>query len=158
VKLGIDTKDRFIFGIGLHPFQDSWSHENFSAFISGHLSEGHKPDDPSMGYSADLKKIGKAGNMAKATYDAMVEFQEKAYGIKPALKLWEDIEGKINTVFASGVPMQDTDHAVQVAFRIRTWVSLIKKDFGVDASYEYVPNTDPWHPEFGRALRELDRN
>jgi RHS repeat-associated protein len=71
---GIENKDPILFGMGLHTYEDSWSHEGFKP-IPGHMLEGATPDLPYV----NEKSQAKALEMAEATYKMMVRFREKVY-------------------------------------------------------------------------------
>jgi hypothetical protein len=79
---GIKQKDPFLFGIGLHVYQDSWSHEGYSPML-GHAVDGHDPDRP-------YKDVAKATAMAKATYEALVEYRKAVYPERQERLKWDD--------------------------------------------------------------------
>src|SRR5262245_6095622 len=65
-------KNNRLLGIGMHAYQDSWSHEGLCP-IEGHARKGSSPDWP---YTDGGKKAMK---MAEAVYKKMEEYRSKHF-------------------------------------------------------------------------------
>jgi RHS repeat-associated protein len=64
------TEQLTAFGQYLHYLQDTFSHETFTNSWYGHFFKGHEPDLPYM-------DVGKAMDMARATYKALADYANK---------------------------------------------------------------------------------
>jgi uncharacterized protein RhaS with RHS repeats len=140
------AKDLLLLGIGLHPYQDSWSHEKYGP-ARGHLfAPGgvHNPDDPS-------RDVAKAMKMAKATYDLLEEFRKTHYKDVEGKLNWDKIKTKIEREFVKGEEEQKLSYAQQVAARVKRWRQLIEDDFKVKDSFGYLKKDEPWAKDFLKA-------
>jgi hypothetical protein len=143
VKLAIEKKNPWLMGIGLHAYQDSFSHAGYGP-KGGHALDGHKPDDPSR----DVKK---AMRMAQGTYDLLVQYGKAVDGRVRPKKSWKEIEKKIEREFRLGEEEQRLDYSKQVAARIKRWKALIKDEFGKDLGFTFEKKNDPWQELFEAA-------
>jgi hypothetical protein len=91
--------DLVLMGIGLHAFQDSYSHSGFGEFFGHSLAGewdisdwGHDPDRP-------YKDPAKALRMAEATYDALKAFKDKFYPDAKTKKTWREIKPSAEKIF-----------------------------------------------------------
>src|SRR5262249_11955027 len=75
--------DPISFAIGLHVFQDSWSHEGFTPRW-GHLIEGQKPDFP-------YHDVPRALEMEQASWGMLEAWSRKTTG-HGCVKTWPEIE------------------------------------------------------------------
>lgn len=85
------------FGIGLHPFQDSWPHEGYGP-VFGHAIRGTKPDYPG-------DDVPRALRMAEATWRMLNLWSERTTG-SPCQLEWSLAEGVVKTL--TGPRFSDT--------------------------------------------------
>jgi len=122
--------DWMLVGIGLHAYQDSWSHKTFDSF------EGHK-DAPLGGHAPDYpwKEPGDAVRMAKATYDELASLYTKVTG-KNAQTSWPDIEKKILPVLCkvgSSDAIREQRWSDETLARVNRWKRFIETELGAPA-------------------------
>jgi hypothetical protein len=117
--------DWMLVGIGLHAYQDSWSHQFYES-TDGHRNAplgGHAPDYP-------WKDLGEAKRMAKATYDALASLYTKITHERPQAT-WEDIEEKIVGQLAkvgSAAAVKEARWADETSARVSRWRSFIESE------------------------------
>jgi RHS repeat-associated protein len=128
--INADVMDPVRFGVGLHPFEDSWSHEGYEA-IQGHLKAGKAPDYP----YTDVKR---AMAMAQAVYKKMQDWKAKFCPGKPVLP-WSEIAKKLERLFS----LKGDKAANDLDTRIRNWQAQIKDDFKTDVGYHPSYEMDP---------------
>ena len=77
-------QDNFLMGIGLHIYQDSWSHQGYN-FIAGHALHLHRPDQPELALRLTRNPKGMTPQaiflqMSGATYDSLVQYRQTFIG------------------------------------------------------------------------------
>lgn len=88
---GESTPDSVFFGLALHPYQDSWSHEGYGP-VFGHATHGTRPDLPYL----DLPR---AIEMAEATWKTLDRWSVRTSG--SACKIsWSKIAPLIESLSA----------------------------------------------------------
>jgi hypothetical protein len=137
LNAGIKMNDLMRTGIGLHTYQDSWSHEGFEPYL------GHWSHDPDYAWL----RMDKAMSMAEATYDKLAEYMQKAHGKAP-LKKWKDIEATVKKLLQEHNPNDSEDHDWRDAY----WRQAIIHDFDpLRMSFESDGDADVWAPWFLQA-------
>ncbi len=139
---GIKECDPMLTGIGMHAYQDSWSHQGYGPYW-GHFFSGHAPDWP-------WKDKKAAMDMAKATYDKLAEYMWKNYQKKP-LKKWDDIKGNIDQL----LDKYDQDNPENMKYRSDLWYNQTRQSFPLfNGWFESNGDQDGWAKFFlERALR-----
>jgi uncharacterized protein RhaS with RHS repeats len=113
------NKNNILMGIGLHAYQDSWSHEGYGP-EKGH---GIGKDNPDYPYN-DPKKAMK---MAEETYKKLVEYRQKHFPGSKSQKSFDDIKKPLETLMR-----RDGNERERAA----RWKDQIKNDFKLDTSYD----------------------
>jgi hypothetical protein len=132
VEDGIKNGDLFTTGMGLHAYQDSWSHNNFDPFV-GHLLA--KPDAHAPDWAfADKKSKEFAEEMAHATYDKLAKYMQKQYGKEPA-KSWDDIKDTVLDLLWNNF---NKDNPGDTEYRCDAWHKKTPKGTFADHDGEYV--------------------
>jgi hypothetical protein len=139
VKGMAESGDPAQFGIYLHIYADTFSHQGYGDFW-GHMTSkggGHDVDRPYLNQERDKR-------MAQAAYDVMLALA-KARGVccDWSKKSFDDFWNKIkDTLFTE---------SVDEGPRVEAWKKLIKNDLGVEVEYEKVGRSDfldPWVKRF----------
>jgi hypothetical protein len=113
--------DLMLMGIGLHAYQDSWSHQGYISLV-GHADDGDYPDEA---WHDDI--FPRAKEMAEATYKKLKEFRDlQLPGAKPN-RTWDEMSKDIFKAFR-----QEGSEMERRAY----WRNLIKETYRLDASYE----------------------
>ncbi len=122
VNDAIKAKERnnILFGIGLHAYEDSWSHAGFEP-VEGHGKQ-LGPDNPDYPYNDPVKAM----DMAKAVSNKLGEYRDKHFPGNNPLKSFKDIDGVLGELmrFVGKEPQ-----------RAERWKRQIKKDFDLDVTY-----------------------
>ena len=135
---GIRLGDPMHIGIGLHTYQDSWSHEGYGGFW-GHWWTS-EPDEP-------WHNIRSAERMAKATYEKLAEYTKQC--------------GRSNVTWEQNEKLRDTvidllKAPADLNFRSEWWHKQIKKDFpGSELYFESGGPDNGWTPGFLRAAERI---
>jgi hypothetical protein len=132
------TISPWLLGIGLHAYQDSWSHEGFS--VAGHGAQGHSPDDPSR----DVKK---AMAMAEQTYRVLEQYYKRLTDKNPD-KTWDKIKAGIEEDFKAGIREQNDTYPNQMKARINRWRARLLAEFKDETQYNTPSPPDPRIPAF----------
>jgi RHS repeat-associated protein len=98
VDLAIKSKNNILMGIGLHAYQDSWSHQDYN-FLAGHLFAGHRPDQPDNVFRGIPLKSPQeiAKDMALQSYKRLVDYAN-AKGVKGPLLSEKQVQAILNTI------------------------------------------------------------
>ena len=115
--LGMNGGDNILSGIGLHIYQDSFSHAGYGSQF-GHLLAGHEPDYP-------YNDVQKALRAAQGTFDLLKQWQDKNCPCDE-VKSFDDIKSTLGRLLA--LP-GDTDQ------RANRWQAQIRQDFGMEVTY-----------------------
>ncbi len=143
---GIGKCNPFLFGIGLHILQDSFSHNGYGP-RTGHWTNA--TDDPST-------NIPKAMAMAESTYNFLKKFMVDCCKKEPVID-FSKIRNNIQNLFKEGEGEQGSDyHAFQKDFRKRRWIKLIYKELNIDVEFFYSKTNEPWKKEFEEAADMVD--
>ena len=135
---GAINSDPIYFGIGLHAFQDSYSHEGFVARPFGHAGEGHSPDMP-------FKDLEKAVEMARATY-----YQMKAYAAIRGCEATDIDFPEAQVRLLLGRSLETTPD------RVKSWKDWLKKYYDLNVRYGYQ---NEWDEIFNKVrLRVINEN
>jgi hypothetical protein len=150
---GMKAKDAIQIGIGLHAYQDSWSHAGYTAAL-GHSQAGYGGHAPDLPWTDPDKAL----KMAKATYDMLAKYRKDRLGRAPATS-FDDIAKKIMPLFreegnaqamrvyekealnntvvttVAGLAVQEFWAAETKGREIR-WQNFIKKETGETVKYE----------------------
>jgi RHS repeat-associated protein len=142
VDKGIASDDLMLTGVGLHLYQDSWSHEGYGAEL-GHAPE-HRPDYAWV-------KPEKAMAMAEATYDKLAEYLKHSHGREPT-KSWKDVKAVIEKLFDE----HDAKDDENIKYRTDKWHEQTKKDLP-DFDGEFVSNgdSDSWAKDYIDAIMKV---
>jgi hypothetical protein len=137
LKSGVDKKDLILFGIGLHAFQDSWSHEGFSP-IAGHGPALEFPDLPYL----DDKSVKKAMQMAEETYKWLNAYRTKWYPDQTPPTTFKALMPSLLALMRRGGSSDA---------RIQRWKDQIFDQFNTKVMY--TENSDD--PNFGKLISGL---
>jgi RHS repeat-associated protein len=149
VDRGVARVDEFQTGIGLHAYQDSWSHEGFSA-ATGHSIQGHYPDVP---WLTDESKA-KAADMAANTYEKLRRYMENL-GILPRAdwdSIKQDVTGLLNQPGVNKLPFDDK---IDLAARVKRWHDFIFEKLSVEQDFTSTGDQDKWASGFVAAARKV---
>lgn len=158
------------FGMVLHTYEDSWSHEGFQMPI-GHAKTyygGHAPDLPWL-------DPARAMEMAKRTYDQLEAYAAKR-GVKNVKFTWAQIKPDIEALmgetlnkelsredkarYRSGFQAEMGKPGLDLwtrdrHFREKAWQKAIEKRFRVDVEYRFNLH-EPWSArEFADAMSKV---
>jgi RHS repeat-associated protein len=130
---GIAINCPVLIGIGIHAFEDSWSHAGFGSAV-GHLLPGHSPDEP-------YNDVAKAMEMAQAVYGALGSVQ----GANQS-NSWDQIAPTLQGLFATTGSEAD---------RAAAWQAAISRDFGMDVGFNSGAETKGWVGPFLNAANRV---
>lgn len=177
VEQGIKEKNDgwspYLVGIGLHAYQDSWSHEGYH-FFYGHSDArcgGHFPDWPWV-------DVGRAMQMAEGTYNMLLKYYRTLYGAnEQPWKTWDQIKGDLEKQFneAKGPPIADhlmkqrgglgTEHPAysrETQARVTSWLEFTQRQLrgekdvtGETALRGYSKPDLKFANEYAKSRREL---
>jgi len=141
MTIALRSKDLMKYGVALHAFQDSWSHESYTDF-PGHVYDGYAPDEP-------FRRLEHSMEMAKRTYDMLQQMMARRHGTPCGTK-WS----KIGPVIREGLQATGSESE-----RVKVWQRIIKREFGNVLSGELPPKyrkkRDPWERDFLEAARKV---
>lgn len=120
LEKGINTKSMYGFAVGLHAYQDSWSHESYEAGM-GHLTDGHKPDWP-------FDRPDMALDMAKQTYESLGRWRAATSEAKGPIKPWENVKDDIDKLIRAA-DSEDEDK------RCAVWQAAITAKYGAGITF-----------------------
>lgn len=123
----------YLMGIGLHAYQDSWSHAGFGPRI-GHAVQGSKPDWP---YTDPQKAM----RMAKAVYEKLKAYREKHFPDHKQVKAFNEI----NVILEKLLETEGTEEQ-----RSANWRRRIERDFKQKVLFSYDPRLDAQAPRVDR--------
>ena len=137
---GVGSRDPILFGIGLHTFQDSWSHAGFGP-RAGHLSTGHDPDLPSK----NTLSLNNALDMAEATFLELQQWSLASHKSKSPCDFGK-IKSKLRAVLMTkgGEPE-----------RVRAWQGQILEDFGKVVRFQGSNDSHRWCGAFAKASNQV---
>lgn len=133
---GISSNDIMLTGMGLHAFQDSWSHEGYEALL-GHIYA--LPDPHSVDYPYD--NVDKAMDMAEETYNALVRWNGNNCATS-----FNDISSTLRTLFSKEGSLEE---------RIENWKEQISTDFDINVTYEFSKEHEEWEDDFLTAAHKV---
>lgn len=139
-------KDLLHFGIGLHAFEDSWSHEGFE---TDHIRASVRSStDPDLA-SNDPEKAVK---MAEQVYRKLDAWRKQHAPDARPLKSFDELAG---TEKEPGSLRALLRRGGSLAERNKRWQAQIKDDFKVDVGYQDKRGKDPWATSFLLAARKV---
>jgi hypothetical protein len=125
-----------MFGIAMHTYQDTWSHEGYGPYL-GHA---HTPV-PDQAWQSPAK----SKTMAKRTYDQLATLYQKTFNVAPAVT-WDAIEDDvIDTLRRKGSESDIMFH----------WMSLFQKKIGWTGGFQNDGDNDTWSTPFLAAAKQI---
>ncbi|MBI1746624.1 MAG: hypothetical protein HYR55_08555 [Acidobacteria bacterium] len=128
---GIAAGDLMLTGIGMHAYQDSWSHEGYGP-KTGHATAGHTPDYP-------YADVGKAMQMAQNTYNQVSEFMKKQHCQDCKTPFDNKLQDRMRKLMEGKGSEQD---------RVQRWRDAILQDFQRNVNFASGGDKDPWAKDF----------
>jgi RHS repeat-associated protein len=135
---GIQGKDLLLFGVGLHAYQDSFSHAGYGPRL-GHASAGHSPD-----YA--FNDVDTAMQMAEGTYHLLAQWKSANGGGAPDMS-FAQIQGTLRRLLS--LPGSEEK-------RMQRWATLIQTDFGGFDPFQGMGGNSPWNSDFRNAINKVN--
>jgi RHS repeat-associated protein len=146
LQTGIDNNNLLQIGMGMHAFQDSWSHDGYGPEL-GHGADGTQPDDPFGKRRHDGQdQLEMAVAMARRSYEALDAIMKKRHncGCKAS---WPDVEKRLRDIFALTKGNEDSKA------RSRIWQTQMSGEMHWSPDKDFV--NDMWEPIFTDQARNL---